>query len=311
MKSENFTTVEEYILSCPERFRDLLHDVRTIVLEAVPENTTETISYKMPTYKNKGNLFHFALFKTHLGLYPGSEAIEALEHDLKPYKTTKGAIQIPLDGKVPEKLIRDLIHFNVKLFKDKQGANWHLYRSNWSEAIQTMESVVNKTELTKEFKWGTDVYTFQNKNVIGWGGFKDFFSVWFYNGVFLEDKAKVLVSAQEGKTKSLRQWRFTDTDKIDEELMLSYILESIQTIKDGKEIPPDKPSKREATGLLKEWLENDDSLKSAFEALTPGKQKEYIDFIEEAKQEKTKIARLEKISPLILLGKSLHDKYKR
>ena len=311
MKVENAGSVEEYILSFPESSRELLYKVRKIILNAVPKGTTETIAYKMPTYRNKGNLIHFALFSNHLGIYPGPGAISALKEDLGGYKTSKGAIQIPLNAEIPEKLIRNLVNYNVESFIEKQEVNWHKYREKWLDAVEIMESLVIKTELVKSFKWGTDVYTYQSKNVVGWGGFKDFFSIWFYNGVFLEDKAKMLISAQDGKTKSLRQWRFTDVNEMNESLILAYIEESIQTIKEGKEIVPAKPTKIEVSGFLKDCLQEDEPLRRAFELLSPGKRNEYIKYLEEAKQDKTKIARFEKIRPLILNGKSLNDKYKR
>src|SRR5690606_17206790 len=138
------------------------------------------------------------------------------------------------------------------------------------------------------------------KHVIGWAGFKDFFSLWFYNGVFLEDKEGVLVNASEGKTKALRQWRFTDVNQMDEKKILAYIEESIQTVKDGKEIEPQKTANPTPDGLLKLALDTDKPFRQAFDVLTPGRQREYIGYIAEAKQEKTKKTRLAKIRPLVL-----------
>lgn len=174
-----------------------------------------------------------------------------------------------------------------------------------------MNQLILQTELKKEFKWGTDIYTLNGKNVIGWAGFKNFFSLWFYNGVFLEDRDNVLVTASEGKTKALRQWRFKSVQEMDSQKILSYIDESIQTIIDGKEIKIERTPAQPPEGFLKEALEQDRVLKQAFDNLTPGKQKDYTAYINEAKQEKTKQTRMEKITPLILEGKGLHDKYKR
>src|SRR5690606_28236108 len=109
----------------------------------------------------------------------------------------------------------------------------------------------------------------------GWRGFKNFFSLWFNNGVFLEDKLKVLVTASEGKTKSLRQWRFTDVKDMNEKDILAYIEESVQTIKDGKELKKTKAPIKQVDGILKEYLERDKKFMDSFYALTPGKQKEY------------------------------------
>lgn len=308
-----FTTIDEYISGFEGGKQKLLKDIRAIIKKAAPKESKETINYKMPTYRYNGNLIHFAMFTNHLGLYPGVDAIENFAEELKPYKTSKGAIQIPLDRALPEKLITDIVHFNAERLKERQYPSWETKHERWDECQEFMNQIIlrNKTPLKREIKWGADVYTYEGKNVIGWGGFKDFFSLWFYNGVFLEDKLKVLVTASEGKTKSLRQWRFTDIKDMDEEKILAYIEESVQTIKDGKEIKPDRSLPKKVEGLFKDALDKDKIFSVAFEKLTPGKKKEYIEYIDEAKQDKTKESRLEKIRPMILEGKGLHDKYKK
>lgn len=311
MNTEAVSTVEEYIRQAPAENRPLLEKVRDIIRATVPEGTKETIAYRMPTYRYNGNLIHFALFKNHLGIYPGAEAVEHFSEEIEGYKTSKGAIQFPLHQPLPEELIGRILEYNIGRFKDRKGPDWHQHRDNWQEAAEIMQHIINRTDLKKEFKWGSDIYTFQGKNVVGWGGFKDFFSIWFYNGVFLEDKEKVLISASEGKTKALRQWRFTDAAQMDEKKIMAYIQEAIQVIKDGREIRPEKSPPPVPAGLFHEHLQADPAFRQAFGRLTPGKQKEYIEYIDEARQEKTKLARLEKIKPLISEGKGLHDKYKR
>jgi uncharacterized protein YdeI (YjbR/CyaY-like superfamily) len=77
--------------------------------------------------------------------------------------------------------------------------------NQWSEELEILKAIINKTELVETTKWGGIVYTINNKNVIGIGGFKNFFTVWFFNGVFLKDELSVLVNANEGVTKALRQ----------------------------------------------------------------------------------------------------------
>lgn len=305
-----FSNIDEYIAGFDVDSQRILERTRRIIKKAAPSDAIETINYQMPTYRLNGNLIHFAMNKNHLGLYPGAEAIEAFAGDLEGYRTSKGAIQIPLDNPLPERLIAAIVRFNVEKLKDKKNPDWGKYRAKWTECYEFMAQLISKTPLKKEFKWGTDIYTYNGKHVIGWGGFKDFFSLWFYNGVFLEDRYQVLVNASEGKTKALRQWRFTDVGQMDEKKILDYIEESIQTIKDGKEIRPEKAAHRMPEGLLKLALNTDKPFKQAFDILTPGRQREYIGYIEEAKQEKTKLARITKIKPLVLAGKGLHDKYK-
>lgn len=305
-----FLTISEYISSFDGEKKALLQQVYKIIKKQAPKEATECINYKMPTFRYNGNLIHFALFKNHLGLYPGVDAIVHFKDDLKEFKTSKGAIQIPLNKPLPQKLIKEIVAYNSARQKEKKTPNWHAHKSKWVDAEEFMQQLIVKTNLEKTMKWGSEVYTFKGKNVIAWGGFKDFFSLWFYNGVFLTDTYKVLVSASEGKTKALRQWRFTDVKEMDEDKIRSYINESIQTIKDGKEIVKEKAVIKQPEALFKEWLEENGNIKEKFHTLTQGRQNEYIEYIEDAKQEKTKRSRLEKIAPLILEGKGLNDKYR-
>ena len=180
----------------------------------------------------------------------------------------------------------------------------------WTEELENLASIINKLPLEKTIKWGAEVFTYNGKNVVSYGGFKNYFMLWFFNGVFLEDKYKVLVNAQEGETKSLRQWRFTSIDEIDENKITEYINEAIEIEKKGLKISPDKFVAIPISEILEKEFKNDKTLKSAFEKLTPGKQKEYIVYINEAKQEATKLKRLEKIKIMILQGIGLNDKYK-
>src|SRR5690606_27491815 len=114
----------------------------------------ETISYRMPTYRWNGNLIHFAMNKSHLGLYPGPEAIVAFTSELKGYKTSKGAIQVPLDAALPGKLITAIVRFNVDRLKDKKGPDWGKHHTQWAECAEYMKQLIAKTNLKKEFKWG-------------------------------------------------------------------------------------------------------------------------------------------------------------
>lgn len=180
----------------------------------------------------------------------------------------------------------------------------------WEEELHVIASIINKLPLEKTIKWGAEVFTYKGKNVVSYGAFKNFFTVWFYNGVFLEDKYQVLVNAQEGKTKSLRQWRFTSIDEIDEKKITEYINEAIAIEKKGLKIAPEKFVAIPVSELLQVAFNSDKNLKTAFEKLSLGKQKEYIVYINEAKQDATKIKRLEKIKPMILNGIGLNDKYK-
>lgn len=130
-----------------------------------------------------------------------------------------------------------------------------------------------------------------------------------FNGSFLTDPKNVLINAQEGKTKGMRQLRFQSEEDINQEIVMQLLLEAIDNQKQGKEIKPEK-KKLEIPDELKEALSNSSELSEAFDSLSPGKQKEYSEYITEAKRTETRLKRLEKITPMILNGAGLNDKYK-
>lgn len=185
---------------------------------------------------------------------------------------------------------------------------WH-NNDNWAEELNCLREIIAQTELKETTKWGGPVFVLNNKNVLGIDGFKNYFTIWFYNGVFLNDPKKVLVNAQEGVTKALRQWRFNSKKEIDENLVLSYILEAIENEKNGKTIKPTAKKSIIASELHNE-LENNSVLKAAFLKFSAAKQREFHEYIEEAKREATKFSRIEKIKPMILNHIGLNDKYK-
>lgn len=183
--------------------------------------------------------------------------------------------------------------------------------NQWAEELSLVASIIAKTELVEMTKWGGPVYTIDTKNVIGVGGFKSYLAIWFFNGVFLKDNAQVLVNAQEGVTKALRQWRFQSKEEIvkNEKLILQYIQEAIANEKAGIS---KKPEKKEEiiSDLLNLEFKSNAALAKAFEVFSPYKQREFLEYVETAKQEKTKLTRIEKIKPLILGGIGLNDKYR-
>lgn len=181
--------------------------------------------------------------------------------------------------------------------------------NNWTEELELLKSIIAKTELIETTKWGGPVYVLDGKNVVGVGGFKNYFTIWFFNGVFLKDKKKLLVNAQEGVTKSLRQWRFKSKEEVNEQAIIDYILEAIENEKQGKIIKPEKGTKI-ISELFKTELETNPNLKEAFDNFSPYKQKEFLEYVETAKREETKRSRIEKIKPMILENIGLNDKYR-
>lgn len=181
----------------------------------------------------------------------------------------------------------------------------------WKEELPQLHAILTQAPLDIKIKWGAPVFTFQGKNVVSYGGFKNYFALWFFNGVFLKDPDQVLINAQEGKTKSLRQWRFTSREELDEQQILRYVLEAIAVEVQGLKMESTRKESVRPCAFFQEALANDPSLQAAFSLLTPGKRKEYAMYLIEAKQMATKQRRLDKIKPMILEGIGLNDSYKK
>lgn len=180
----------------------------------------------------------------------------------------------------------------------------------FKEGIARLREVALKTAAKEDFKWGIPIYTHKGKNVFGICRFKSYFGVWFYQGVFLKDPKKLLENAQEGKTKGMRSWRFTALEQLDQTLVSAYMQEALENQEKGLMIEPDKKDAPIIPKLLQEQLDRNKGLRSSFKALPPYKQREYCEYITEAKQEHTKLRRLEKSLPLIEKGLGLHDAYR-
>ena len=114
MESPNtsFKNTDEYISLFPKETQVLLKQMRATIKEVAPD-AEEAIKYQMPTFVLKGNLVHFAAFKNHIGFYPVPTGIEKFKKELAPYKTSKGAVQFPLDKPLPLALIRKIVKFRV------------------------------------------------------------------------------------------------------------------------------------------------------------------------------------------------------
>lgn len=183
-------------------------------------------------------------------------------------------------------------------------------QTKWKEKLQQLRAVFQKTELKEEVKWGKPTYTLNGKMVAAMADFKNHMALWFHQGVFLKDKQNKLINAQEGVTKALRQWRFEEEDEIDSALVLEYINEAIANAAAGKEIKPVKKMEVSIPSILKNAFANDKNLQKSFNDLTPGRQREYAEYIGDAKREATQQNRLEKCSEMIKRGVGLNDKYK-
>ncbi len=199
----------------------------------------------------------------------------------------------------------------TKSMTDSQKVDAYIAKqTKWKEKLQQLRVLFKNTELTEEVKWGKPTYTLNGKMVAAMSDFKNHMALWFHQGVFLMDKQEKLINAQEGVTKALRQWRFEEEDEIDSTLVLEYINEAIANSKAGKELK--KAVKKEVSlpEIFQKALSEDKNLQKSFYALTPGRQREYAEYIDEAKREVTQQTRLEKSRELIKMGVGLNDKYR-
>lgn len=113
-KKRSYTTVDEYIGQYPQNIQQILTELRAAIHAAVP-HLKEKISWQMPTFYDKQNVVHFAVFKHHIGLYPGAQPVEEFASRLAEYKTSKGAIQFPLDKPIPLALVQEITLFSHQL----------------------------------------------------------------------------------------------------------------------------------------------------------------------------------------------------
>ncbi len=123
-KQQKPTTIDEYIADFPPDVQPLLEKVRAAIRKAAPD-AEEAIKYMMPTFVLNGNLIHFAGYKNHIGLYPGSRPIEAFKDELTKYETSKGTVRLPLDKPIPSGLIGKITKFCVKRNAERAAAKRH------------------------------------------------------------------------------------------------------------------------------------------------------------------------------------------
>ncbi|MER2058152.1 MAG: DUF1801 domain-containing protein [Niallia sp.] len=181
--------------------------------------------------------------------------------------------------------------------------------SQWKEEyIKLRQIVLECEELTEEFKWMHPCYTIKNKNIVLIHGFKEYCALLFHKGALLKDPQGILIQQTEN-VQAARQIRFTGLQEIVklESVIKEYILEAIEVEKSGMEVKVKEHKEYIIPEELHTKFEEIPALKTAFEALTPGRQRAYIFHFSQPKQSKTRIARIEKAMERILNGKGLND----
>jgi len=178
----------------------------------------------------------------------------------------------------------------------------------WQEEIEELRSIALDCGLAEELKWGSPCYTWQSNNIVLIHTFKEYCAFLFFKGALLSDADGILVQQTEN-VQSARQVRFTNNDEIVEmtATLKAYIHEAIEVEKAGLKVEFKKTDEFRMPDEFRYKLDRIPALKTAFEALTPGRQKGYLLYFSQAKQSKTREARVEKYIPQILDGKGLDD----
>ncbi len=192
---------------------------------------------------------------------------------------------------------------NPKVDEFLQKAN------KWQDEYVELRRIVLACGLTEDFKWMHPCYTFENKNVVIIHGFKEYCALLFPKGALLRDDDGILVQ-QTDNVQAARQIRFTNVSEIIamETVLKAYIGEAIAVERAGLTVDFKPTTEFAVPEELQHRFDEVPGLKTAFESLTPGRQRAYILYFSQPKQSKTRVARIEKYTDKILSGKGLNDK---
>lgn len=188
-------------------------------------------------------------------------------------------------------------------------AEWFFEKeTKWQKEYEKLRMIILDCGLIEELKWGCPCYTHDNTNVVLIHGFKEYCAVLFFKGALLNDPDGILIQ-QTKNVQSARQVRFTNIREIvkQEKILKAYIYEAIEVERAGLKVKLKKTSDYKVPEEFQKQLDKKAALKKAFEALTPGRQRAYIFYFSQAKQSKTREARVEKYVKKILDGKGLED----
>jgi uncharacterized protein YdeI (YjbR/CyaY-like superfamily) len=177
----------------------------------------------------------------------------------------------------------------------------------WGEEFEELRTIILDCGLSEELKWGQACYTFQKKNIVLIHGFKEYCAMLFFKGALLQDPNGILIQ-QTKNVQAARQIRFTSARQIArmKPVLKSYIYEAIEVERAGLKVPFKKTAEFKIPEEFQKELDKTPALKTAFAALTPGRQRAYIFYFSQPKQSKTRASRVEKSIRQILRGKEAH-----
>ncbi len=195
----------------------------------------------------------------------------------------------------------------------KSGPNpkvdWYFAKAEkWQEESEKLRTIILDCGLTEELKWGHPCYTLEGNNIVLIHGFKAYCALLFMKGALLKDPKHILVTQTEN-VQSARQIRFTNLQEIVKQakIIKAYIKEAIEVEKSGAQVTFKKTSEFKVPAEFQSKLDKNPGLRTAFEALTPGRQRGYLLHFSAAKQSQTRESRIEKCIPLIFDGIGLND----
>jgi uncharacterized protein YdeI (YjbR/CyaY-like superfamily) len=179
----------------------------------------------------------------------------------------------------------------------------------WKEEYELLREIVIECDLVEELKWGCPCYTFDKKNIVLIHGFKEYCALLFFKGALLKDPKGLLIQQTEN-VQSARQLRFTNVGEVRKlkKVIKAFIYNAVEVEEAGLKVALKQTKEYPMADEFKKKLQNDRELKTAFNALTPGRQRGYLMYFSEAKQSKTRESRIEKCVGLILEGKGLQDR---
>ena len=180
--------------------------------------------------------------------------------------------------------------------------------TKWQKEYGKLRSIVLACGLIEELKWGCPCYIYEKSNIVLIHGFKEYCALLFFKGALLNDPNGILIQ-QTKNVQSARQIRFTNVQEIVkiEKILKAYIYEAIEVERAGLKVKLKKTSEYKIPEEFQKKLGKMPALKTAFEALTPGRQRAYIFHFSQPKLSKTREARVEKYMKQILNGKGLSD----
>jgi uncharacterized protein YdeI (YjbR/CyaY-like superfamily) len=187
--------------------------------------------------------------------------------------------------------------------------DWYFAKAKkWQEELEILRIIVLDGQLSEELKWGVPCYTFEQSNIVLIHTFKEYCALLFFKGALLKDKNSILVQ-QTKNVQSARQIRFTNAREIlkMQPILKAYIAQAIEVEKSGLEVDFKKTTEFSVPEEFQTYLNEIPELKTAFAALTPGRQRAYLLYFSEPKQAKTRGSRVEKYMPHILNGRGLND----